>query len=126
MQTINHLIKLSIMQNRIFLIIILLAVIGFQSGFSGGNNEKSKIDKKNCSFNGKKLYGKIKFVESFPDIRIQFVESFPDINVKIVSSFPDQCGKWQIVESFPDLKVQVVESFPDVKVKLVESFPGIP
>ncbi len=79
-----------------------------------------------CSFNGLPLYGKVKFVESFPDIKIQFVESFPDLKVKFVNSFPDECGEWQIVESFPDIKVQVVESFPDIKVKMVESFPGLP
>lgn len=86
---------------------------------------ENKIDKKTCMFKNFKLYGKIKFVESFPDIKIKFVESFADIHVKIVNSFPDDCGKWQIVESFPDLKVQVVESFPDITVKVVESFPGV-
>ena len=79
-----------------------------------------------CTWNGLKLYGKIKFVESFPDIKIKFVESFPDIKVKFVESFPDKCGQWKVVESFPDLRVQVVESFPDIKVKIVESFPGLP
>lgn len=114
------------MKRKNFLIIIVLVFCFLQGTYSGDTSEKPKIDRKACTFNGLKLYGKIKFVESFPDIRVQFVESFPDLNVKIVSSFPDQCGKWQIVESFPDLKVQVVESFPDIKVKLVESFPGIP
>ena len=79
----------------------------------------------NCHWKGLPLYGKIKFVESFPDVTIKFVESFPDIKVKFVSSFPDKCGEWQVVESFPDLKVKVVESFPDIKVKIVESFPGV-
>jgi hypothetical protein len=83
------------------------------------------IDVENCSWNGFPLYGKIKFVESFPDIKIQVVSSFPDLKVKLVESFPDDCGKWQIVESFPDVKVQLVESFPDIKVQFVESFPGI-
>ena len=78
----------------------------------------------NCTFKGKKLFGKIQFVTSFPDIKIQVVESFADINVKMVNSFPDECGKWQAVTSFPDLKVQIVTSFPDIKVKFVESFPG--
>ena len=81
---------------------------------------------KNCCFKDKKLYGKIKFVESFPDIKVKIVESFPDLKVKLVQSFPDECGKWQIVESFPDLKVQLVESFPDLRVQFVESFPGMP
>lgn len=80
---------------------------------------------KKCEFKGIQLYGKVKFVESFPDIKIQFVESFPDINVQLVSSFPNDCGKWQVVESFPDFTVQVVESFPDLKVKTVESFAGM-
>jgi len=78
-----------------------------------------------CYWKGIPLYGKVKFVESFPDVKIKFVESFPDIRVKFVNAFPDKCGRWQVVESFPDLKVQVVESFPDIKVKIVESFPGI-
>jgi hypothetical protein len=84
-----------------------------------------KIDAKTCGFKGKKLYGRIQYVTSFPDIKIKVVESFPDIKVKLVTSFPDSCGKWQIVDSFPDLKVQVVDSFPDITVKFVESFPGV-
>ncbi|BDD03295.1 hypothetical protein [Aureibacter tunicatorum] len=78
-----------------------------------------------CEWNGIKLYGKVKFVDSFPDIKIKYVDSFPDIKVKFVNSFPDKCGKWQVVESFPDIKIQVVESFPDLKVKVVDSFPGM-
>lgn len=79
----------------------------------------------NCYFKGIKLWGKVQFVTSFPDIKIQYVNSFPDIKVKFVTSFPDECGLWQITESFPDFKVQVVTSFPDIKVKIVESFPGV-
>lgn len=88
-----------------------------KSTFTGTNS--------NCKFKEIPLYGKVKFVESFPDIKIQFVESFPDIKVEMVSSFPTDCGKWQIVESFPDFTVQVVDDFPDLKVKIVESFPGM-
>ena len=84
------------------------------------------LDKSTCTFKGKKLYGKIQFVTSFPDIKVQEVTSFPDLKVEKVSSFPDKCGKWQIVTSFPDTKVQIVSSFPDVKVQFVTSFPGVP
>ena len=86
----------------------------------------NKISKKDCTYKDMKLYGKIKFVENFPDLKIKFVENFPDLKVKIVQNFPDECGKWQIVENFPDLKVQVVENFPDITIKLVENFPGLP
>ncbi len=78
-----------------------------------------------CTYKGIALYGKVKFVNSFPDIKIQYVESFPDIKVKFVDSFPDKCGLWQVVNSFPDIKVQVVSSFPDIKVQVVKSFPGV-
>jgi len=79
-----------------------------------------------CFFNGIPLHGKVKFVESFPDIKVKFVFAFPDLKVKFVSSFPDDCGEWQVVESFPDFTIQVVESFPDVEIQAVESFPGLP
>ncbi len=78
-----------------------------------------------CRFKEFNLYGKVQFVNSFPDIKIQYVNSFPDIKVKFVSAFPDDCGEWQVVDSFPDFKVQIVESFPDLKVQVVESFPGM-
>jgi hypothetical protein len=70
------------------------------------------------------LYGKIKWVTSFPDVKVKVVNSFPDIKVKLVTSFPSSPGKWQIVNSFPDYKVQQVTSFPDYKFKFITSFPG--
>lgn len=80
---------------------------------------------KSCVFKGKKLWGKIKVVTSFPDFKVQIVNSFPDLKVKKVTSFPDSCGKWKFVTSFPDFKVQFVTSFPDFKIKYVSSFPGV-
>lgn len=78
---------------------------------------------KPCEKNGFKLYGKVQFVDSFPDLRIEYVSSFSDIDVELVSSFPSSCGKWEVVDSFPDFKVQVVTSFPDLKVRKVTAFP---
>ncbi len=79
-----------------------------------------------CSYKGKRLYGKVKVVDSFPDLKVQVVRSFPDLKVKKETSFPNSCGKWQFVDSFPDLKVQFVDSFPDIKIQYVDSFPGRP
>lgn len=79
-----------------------------------------------CTFRGKKLAGKVKVVDSFPDIRVKAVSSFPDLKVKKVSSFADSCGEWQFVDSFPDLKIQYVDSFPDIEIAWVDSFPGMP
>ena len=84
-----------------------------------------KIDK-SCTYRGKRLWGKVKVVTSFPDFKVQVVGSFPHLKVKRVTSFPDKCGKWKFVKSFPDFKVQFVKSFPDFKIKYVTSFPGVP
>jgi hypothetical protein len=80
-----------------------------------------------CKFKGKKLYGKIRFVERAgnADVKIKIVNSFADIKVKLVESFADDCGEWQVVEHGEDLKVYVAESFADIKVKFVTSFPGM-
>ena len=72
-----------------------------------------------------KIYGKIQFVEHFPDYKVQIVDHFPDLKVQVVDNFPDGPGKWQIVEHFPDYKIQIVEHFPDFKIKYVEHFPGV-
>lgn len=115
----------------LFFVLIALSISFLTSGRNNGQSVKSidvsddKINK-NCEYNGMKMYGKVQFVNSFPDIKVQVVESFPDLKVKLVDAFPNDCGKWQIVTSFPDLKVQIVESFPDLKIKFVDSFPGKP
>lgn len=80
----------------------------------------------NCTFKGIPLHGKVKVVDSFPDIKVKVVTSFPDLKVKTVDSFPDDCGEWKFVDSFPDFKIQYVQSFPDIKIQMVESFPGLP
>ena len=77
-----------------------------------------KIDKESCTItkDGKtyKLYGKVKIVDSFEDIK-----------VKIVDSFEDSCGKVKIVDAFEDVKVKIVDNFEDIKIKIVEHFEGV-
>lgn len=41
-----------------------------------------------------KIYGKIKFVESYPDYKVKIAESYADLHVKIVEYYPDGPGKW--------------------------------
>lgn len=82
------------------------------------------VNKAACTFKGHKLWGKVKVVTAFPDIKVQVVTAFPDVKVKKVTAFPDACGKWQFVDSFPDIKIQFVTAFPDVKIQYVDAFPG--
>ena len=88
--------------------------------------QAEQASRANAKVDVAKIYGKIQFVNSFPDYKVQIVNSFPDLKVKVVNSFPDKVGKWKIVNSFPDYKIQIVNSFPDFKVKYVNSFPGLP
>ena len=72
-----------------------------------------------------RIYGRIQYVEHFPDYKVQVVEHFPDLRVQVVEHFPDGPGKWEVVEHFPDYKIQIVEHFPDFKIKYVDHFPGV-
>lgn len=109
------------MEKLVASIIMLVIVFGLTAHQASGNNPVNS----DCTFNGKKLYGKVQVVSSFPDIKVQVVSSFPDVKVQVVNSFPDSCGKWQFVNSFPDFKIQYVNSFPDIKIMMVNSFPGV-
>ena len=71
-----------------------------------------------------RIYGRIQYVNSFPDYKVEVVSSFEDLSVEEVTAFPDKPGKWQIVTSFPDYKIQKVSSFGDFKIRYVTSFPG--
>lgn len=88
-----------------------------------------KIDKENCTItkDGKtyKLYGKVKIVENFEDLKVKIVENFEDVDIKIVENFENSCGKVKIVENFEDVKIKIVENFEDIKVKLVDNFEGV-
>ena len=48
------------------------------------------------------LYGKVKIVDSFEDVKVKIVDSFEDIKIKIV-------------DSFEDIKIKIVDSFEGVK-----------
>ena len=71
-----------------------------------------------------RIYGRIQFVNAFPDYKVKVTDAFADLQVQKVTAFPDQAGKWQIVDSFPDYKIQLVDSFPDFTIKWVNAFPG--
>jgi hypothetical protein len=105
---------------KMMVAVVLAAGLGLALSADAGGN----FNKGSCTFNGKKLYGKIQVVTAFPDVKVQIVSAFPDVKVKNVSAFPDKCGMWQMVTAFPDTKVQFVDAFPDVKIQYVDAFPG--
>lgn len=92
--------------------------------FSALPAQAGKIEA-DCTYKGIPLYGKVKIVDSFADIKIKPAGSFADIRVKKVRGFADACGEWEIVDSFPDFTVEFVNVFPDITVKFTDSFPGL-
>lgn len=94
------------------ILIALLTITTVISAFAG----EAKIDKESCTItkDGKthKLYGKVKIVDSFEDIKVKIVDSFEDADIKIV-------------EHFEDVKVKIVDNFEDIKIKIVEHFEGV-
>ena len=87
------------------------------------------INKDNCTISkdGKtfKLYGKVRIVDSFEDIKVRLVDSFEDVDIRLVNGFEGSCGKVRLVDSFEEVKVRIVDSFEDIKVRLVDGFEGI-
>lgn len=107
-------------------VVVLLAAVSSVAVTGSGSAPAADKISKSCTLKGKKLFGKVKVVEHFPDFKVKAVEHFPDLEVQVVQHFPDACGKWQLVEHFPDFTIQYVEHFPDFTVRRVEHFPGLP
>ena len=95
-----------------------IALLAVSTASFGGNLSS-------CSFNGIPLYGKVKVVDAFADIKVEVVNAFSYLDVQTVDAFADTCGKWQFVDAFPDFKVQFVNAFGDIKIRFVDAFPGL-
>ncbi len=99
--------------------------LAFSAGFSGPAPAASPNPiAADCTYNGIKLFGRVKQVEYFPDIRVKIVNRFPDLRVARVDSMPTSCGRWQFVNNSPDFKIKIVETFPDITIEYVDAFPG--
>ncbi|GET44173.1 hypothetical protein MiSe_89990 [Microseira wollei NIES-4236] len=105
----------------IFCGILLLTLSADLALFSRTN----LVNKFTCTYQGKPLYGRVKFVESFQDIKVKVVTTSPDLRVKMVTNSTTRCGEWAIVEFLPNLKVQFVETLPDIEIQFVEDNPGV-
>lgn len=78
-----------------------------------------------CTFNGKKLYGKVRVVNNFATFKVRVTNAFPDLKVEKVTAFPDRCGRWEFGNSFEDFSVQFVDAFEDFSIEYVTAFPGV-
>lgn len=102
----------------LILSVIFLTLGGFAAEAAGPINQDGY-------FKNIRLAGRVKVVDSFPDIKVRVVSSFPDLKVKTVSSFPDDIGEWQFVDYGEDFTVKFVDSFEDIRIEFVDHFPGV-
>lgn len=82
------------------------------------------LNKGNCSFSGKQLFGKVQIVEYGADFEIQKVDYGSDLKVRLVEYGASSCGKWQIVDYGANFKVQLVDYGADFKVQFVDYGEG--
>jgi hypothetical protein len=86
-----------------------------------------------CTFKGKKLWGKVKFVSAldFPDVTVQVVTTnLADLYVQRLSfpQIPSRCGQWLEEQDFPDFKVRIADfaELADFKIQYDSFMPGLP
>ena len=96
------------MRKNSFLIFFLVIVV---SGFG------QKINPYTFTYNGKKVYGKVKVVSSNQDFKVKIVNSSEDISIVKTEHSPSNKGEWQFVESGEDIKVKLVSSGEEFTVK---------
>ena len=100
-------------------IIILLFLI------YGTTNFANPVQK-DCTYKGKKLFGKVRIVQYGEDFTVRAVTYSEDFKIQHVSYSQTECGKWQFAEYGEDFKIRFVEYSEDFKVKFVEYSPGLP
>ncbi len=84
------------------------------------------IDKENCTitidgetFN---LYGKIKIVDDYEDVRVKIVDDYEDVRIEIVDDYSNSCGRIEIVDDYEDVRVKIVDDYEDVRVDIVGDY----
>ena len=86
-------------------------------------------DQRPCEFQGHRLMGKVRIVDSFPDFNVKIIdeENRAELRVRKLSvGTAEVCGEWQIVDGLADFTVRFVESGEDFRIVFVKDDPGIP
>lgn len=95
---------------KTFFLLVIFIVVGF--GCSSQD-----INPYTCTYKGKKLYGKVKIVNSNADFIVKIVNSNEDISILQTSGNPNDCGEWKFVEYSEDFKIQIVTSGEDFTIR---------
>ena len=82
-----------------------------------GVSFSQEINPYTCTYKGKKLYGKVRVVESSPDFRVKVVNSSENISIQKTDHTPTRCGEWNFVENGEDFKIQFVTNSEDFTIR---------
>jgi hypothetical protein len=90
------------------------------TGYSSGG-----LNKVNCTFDQKKLFGNVQIVSYGEDVSAQIVDYGQDLRVQEVDYGANSCGLWRIVDYGADLKVKLVTFGGDIRIRLVDYGAGL-
>lgn len=93
--------------------------------FVGSAHEVMAPETAPCTYEGKRLYGKVKFVKYDEDIKVRYVKYRPDLRVRFVKAKAKVCGEWEEVDYGEDLRVKLVDYGEDLRVQPVTHGPGM-
>ncbi len=96
-------------------ILILFLVIGLNA------NPISK----DCTYKGKKIFGKVKIVEWGQNFQVKTFTWGADIHVKVTNGVQRNCGEWQFVEWGEDFSIKIVDYGQDFSIQYVTYSPGL-
>jgi hypothetical protein len=98
-----------------FLVLVLFACLPVLSNPIGSD----------CSFNGKKLYGRVRIVNAGEDVKVRIVNAGENLRVEFSSIEYSQCGRWFFSQSGENVKIRFVEAGEDITVRVHPNNPGL-
>ena len=100
---------------KFIILFILLAAVGL--------NAVGKIGE-DCTFNGIRLYGKVRIVSYGEDFKVLSGSYGEDLRVEPVNAGANACGKWEFVSYGEDFKIRLVTYGEDFIIRFTTYNPG--
>jgi len=98
-----------------------ISLVLMTTGVSAGGKISS-----DCTFHGKKLYGKVKVTNhANEDFRVRVVPGAEDLRVKKVRYNPNRCGQWTFVDHNPDFTIRFVRGAEHFTIRYVSGAEGL-
>ncbi len=103
-------------KNICILFIVLIPSLSLAGGRIG----------QDCTFKGKKLYGRVRIVNVGETFKVRAVSVGEDLRVQTSNMLATTCGRWEIVSIAEDFSVRMVDMGEDFSIRFVEVAHGLP